>query len=76
MTQYEVYVNHPNSKAIVHAAGCPHLRKHGGVSSTTPPTGIYSERFTTLADARAFVATRQKRERRSCHDCLGDGWSV
>ncbi len=74
--RFEVYVNHPNNKAIIHKVSCYHLRKHGGVSSTSPPTGGYSERFNTLAEARGFATNSHKRERRSCSDCIGDGWSA
>lgn len=74
--RYEVYVNHPNNKAIVHRVGCLHPRKHGGVSSTTPPTGGYSERFNTMGEARNFAVGAAKGETRSCRDCIGDGWSV
>ena len=33
---YEVYVNYPNDKAIMHDANCRFLRQHGESAEPTP----------------------------------------
>ena len=68
---YQVYVNHPNNKAIVHASSCRFLRMHGGVSTTNPPTGHYSCVVQGLDAAWAFAFAANKRETRTCTVCLG-----
>ena len=58
---YEVYVNHPRNKAIVHDSTCAYLRMHGGVSTTNPPTGHYSCVLQDLDAAWAFAFATNKR---------------
>ncbi len=68
---YEVYVNHPNNKAIIHDAACRTLRQHGGVSSTYPPSGYYSGVIEDLDEAWAFARGTNKAEIRTHRVCLG-----
>ncbi len=68
---YEVYVNHPRNKAIVHDSTCAYLRMHGGVSTTNPPTGHYSCVLQDLDAAWAFAFAANKWETRTCMECLG-----
>ena len=74
MTQaqaYEVYVNNQRSRAIIHDATCRQLRKRGGVSRTTPPTGHYSGRYDRFDDACAYARRQNKQETRTGGCCLG-----
>ena len=67
---YQVYVNRPNNKAIVHDADCKSLRQHGGIS---PGNGCYSDVFATLDEACTFALGTNKKEIRphQVASCLG-----
>ena len=69
---YEVYVNRPNNKAIIHDINCRFLRQHGGVSSTYPPSGYYSCVIEDLDDAWAYALAKNKAETRTCTVCVGN----
>ena len=47
---YTVYGNRVHNYAAVHRAICGYLKMHGGVSSTTPPTGEYPVNIDIGAD--------------------------
>ena len=47
---YIVYKNRVRKRAKIHRNGCGDPRMHGGTSTSTPPTGWYSEGFKTLED--------------------------
>ncbi len=65
---YTVYENRPNNRATVHRANCHHIRKHGGVSSTEPPTGEYHEGFETV-EAAMSKARSTGRQVHPCSTC-------
>ena len=69
---FEVYVNYPNDKAIIHDANCRFLRQHGGVSRANPPTGHYSGLIEDLADAWDYARAENKTETRTCSVCIGN----
>ena len=55
--RYTVYKNRVHKYAAVHKASCSRLKVHGGVSSTTPPTGRYTEGLHTAEAARLEAAS-------------------
>ena len=50
--RYTVYKNRVHKYAAVHKETCSYVKMHGGVSSTIPPTGEYSDGFKTVESAR------------------------
>lgn len=69
---YEVYVNYPTDKAIIHASFCRFLRQHGGISRANPPTGHYSGVIENLDDAWDYALAENKTETRTCTVCIGN----
>ena len=69
---YEVYVNYPNDKAIIHDANCRFLRQHGGISRANPPTGRYSGVIEDLDTAWEYALAANKAETRTCTVCIGN----
>ena len=53
---YTIYKNRVHKYAAIHKGSCTRLKVHGGVSSTTPPTGEYCEDIETLAAAQREAA--------------------
>ena len=66
--RYTVYKNRVHKFATVHEESCSHIKVHGGVSRTIPPTGQYSEGIETMEAARR-EATSTGREVRLCSFC-------
>ena len=66
---YTVYENRVHNYAAVHRAICGYLKMHGGVSSTTPPTGEYHEGFERAEAAlnKARSTGRDVRIYRGCN---------
>ena len=72
---YVIYVNFPNSYVSAHdASGCGYVKMHGGVSSTTPPTGYYIEGFRTVEDVRAAAKVVQEALEAASH--RGRRWDL
>ena len=65
---YTVYENRVHNYAAVHRAIRGYLKMHGGVSSTTPPTGEYHEGFETV-EAALNKARSTGRDVRICRGC-------
>ena len=55
--KYTVYKNRVHKYAAVHKENCTRLKVHGGVSSTTPPTGQYTEGIQTAEAAQREAAS-------------------
>lgn len=66
---YTVYENRVGKYVRVHRSSCGHVKKHGGRSSATPPTGRYHEGFDTLQDAQ-IKASAIGYPWRPCSVCL------
>ena len=66
--KYTIYQNRVHKYAAIHKETCPFLKMHGGVSTTTPPTGEYSEGIESL-DAAAHKAASTGWEVRFCGHC-------
>ena len=65
---YTVYENRPTNYATVHRSTCNRIKVHGGVSTTTPPTGEYHEGIET-AEAALNKAISTGRHVRICSRC-------
>ena len=50
---YTIYKNRVHKYAAIHKGSCTRLKVHGGVSSTTPPTGEYCEDIETPSSRSA-----------------------
>lgn len=65
---YIVYENRVQNYASVHRESCSFPKMHGGVSSTTPPTGQYHEGLETVESAWDKANSTGRRVR-ICRQC-------
>ena len=69
---YAVYKNRVHKYAAVHKETCSNVKVHGGVSSTTPPTGEWVDDIDTAELARREAEREAKSkgwEVKMCSNC-------
>ena len=73
---FTVYENSSWNYASVHYSACHHVRKHGGESRRSPPTGWYYDDIATFFEALRKALNTGRRDLALCSRCFPGGMQL